>query len=119
MKYLPEKLVKKLSVVMHYICNLSVEFVRKNCHQPVQTGPSYLVHNFLQILDTFLIPFEDEEVPVPSNMEEIGMNAIIFSAIWGFGGSIDEITRPVFDEFLKKLIAGENVQSEYKIEVED
>ena len=47
------------------------------------------------------------------------MNAIIFSAIWGFGGSIDEITRPVFDEFLKKLIAGENVQSEYKIEVED
>ena len=32
------------------------------------------------------------------------MNAVVFSAIWGVGGQIEETTRPKFDKFLQELI---------------
>jgi hypothetical protein len=36
----------------------------------------------------------------PQNAEEICMNAIVFAAIWGIGGQIEEFTRPKFDKFI-------------------
>jgi hypothetical protein len=69
-------------------------------------------------LDTFVLEWGGEEPkPVPANVEDILTNAIVFSAIWGIGGQIEETTRPKFDKFLQELIVGEDVQEKYKIDV--
>jgi dynein heavy chain len=117
--FIDEKVVKKISKVMHYFCNLTTEFVRLKSTFPVPTGSNFLVHNFLNIFDTFVMEYKDEENPVPTNIEEISMNAIVFAAIWGIGGQIEENTRGGYDEYLRKLIAGEPVQTEFNIDVED
>jgi hypothetical protein len=117
--FIDEKVVKKISKVMHYFCNLTMEFVRLKSTFPVPTGSNFLVHNFLNIFDTFVMEYKDEETPVPGNIEEISMNAIVFAAIWGIGGQIDEQTRAGYDEYLRKLIAGEPVQTDFNIDVED
>lgn len=121
--YLEEKVVNKISKIMFYLCHLTMEFVRTNCTQSVPTGSNFMVHNILQIFDLFVLDYKKrdghETLEIPGNIEEICMNAIIFSAIWGVGGQLNEHTRPAFNEYLKKLIAGENVQEEYKIDIED
>jgi dynein heavy chain len=118
-----EKVVTKVNKIMMYLCTLTMEFVRTKCTQAVPTGSNFMVHNILQIFDLFVIDYRKREghetLDMPGNIEEICMNAIIFAAIWGVGGQLNEHTRPIYDEYLKKLIAGENVQEEYKIDVED
>jgi dynein heavy chain len=123
--FLDEKVVNKVSKIMMYFCTLTMEYVRVNCTQAVPTGSNFMVHNFLHIFDLYVMEYNHPEGPgpedheVPGNIEDICMNAIIFAAIWGIGGQLDEHTRGNYDEYLKKLIAGENVQEEYKIDVED
>lgn len=86
---------------MNYVCNLSMEFTRVQCKFPVQTGPNFLVHNFLHVFDHFVLEWGAEESKgAPQNAEEICMNAIVFAAIWGIGGQIEEFTRPKFDKFI-------------------
>jgi dynein heavy chain len=47
------------------------------------------------------------------------INALVFSAIWGIGGCIDETTRPNFDIFFQDLLIGENVIEKYKVDLRD
>lgn len=87
---------------MTYVCNLCMEYTRVNCKFPVVTGPNFLVHNFLNVFDTFVLDWGSEEIKsIPVNAEEICTNAIVFAAIWGIGGQIEESTRPKFDKFLQ------------------
>ena len=44
-------------------------------------------------------------------------NALIYGLIWGIGGCIDELTRSKFDVMFKSLIAGEDVMTEYAIDL--
>jgi hypothetical protein len=37
------------------------------------------------------------------------MNALLFAAIWGIGGQIDETARGKYDTYLQELINGEDV----------
>jgi dynein heavy chain len=113
-----QKTVDKLKNVLIYFSDLAMEFVRLNCKFPVPTGPNFLVCNTLQIFDTFVREYQGEEAkPIPTNIEDILMNAVVFSAIWGVGGQIEETSRPKFDKFLLELISGEDVQERYKIDV--
>jgi len=82
-----------------------MEFVRLNCKFPVPTGTNFLVNNVLTVFDTFVREYQGEEAKqIPTNIEDILMNAVVFSAIWGVGGQIEETTRPKFDKFLQELI---------------
>jgi Dynein heavy chain AAA lid domain len=64
-----------------------MEYVRLNCKFPVPTGPNFLVNNVLTVFDTFVKEYQGEDPkPIPSNIEDILMNAVVFSAIWGVGG---------------------------------
>jgi dynein heavy chain len=103
---------------MTYMCNLVLEFTRVNCKYPVQTGPNFLVHNFLKIFDHFILEWTDDECKgAPGNAEEICMNGIVFAGIWGIGSQIEETTRAKFDQFFQKLIMGEDVQEQYKVDI--
>lgn len=44
--------------------------------------------------------FADEEIKIPNDIEEKLINALLYAAIWGIGGCIDETTRSKFDAFL-------------------
>jgi hypothetical protein len=50
-------------------------------------------------------------------MRDILLNALIYGAIWGIGGVIDEKTRKRFDEFLLDLINGEDVVIKHNIDM--
>lgn len=77
-----------------------------------------MVHNFLHIFDHFVLEWGHEDCKgAPGNAEEICMNAIVFAGIWGIGGQIEEATRPKFDKFFQQLIAGEDVQEAYKVDI--
>lgn len=107
---LDDKIINKVQNYMIYVCNLCMEYTRVNCKFPVPTGPNFLVHNFLHIFDSFVIEWSHEESKGPqANADDICYNAIVFAAIWGIGGQIEEITRPKFDKFLQQLIMGEDV----------
>lgn len=61
-----------------------------------------------RIMDIYVKPHrpvhnEDDEPAeheLPKDFDEKLSNALIYAAIWGIGGVIEETTRPRFDEFL-------------------
>jgi hypothetical protein len=84
--YIDEKVVKKVEKQMHYFCNVTTEFCRTQCKFAVPTGSNFWTHNYLNIFDIFVQQYSLEDAQVPSNIEEICMNALMFAAIWGIGG---------------------------------
>jgi hypothetical protein len=95
-----------------------MEFTRSNCKFPVPTGPNFLTNNFISMFDIFVLEwFGEESKGAPGNAEEICYNAMVFAGIWGIGSQIEEKTRPKFDKFFQQLIAGDDVQAEYKVDI--
>ena len=99
------------------------EFVRVNCKIPCAGNAANLANHMIRIIDcylNFLKPkFTDqEEIEIPSDMEEKLYNSLVFAAIWGVGGTIDELTRQKFDTFLMDLLAGvEDVRVKYELDM--
>jgi hypothetical protein len=58
---------------------------------------------------------EAKEIPLPKDYEESVKNFILFSVIWAVGGVIDENSKAGWHEFLEKVIAGEDVKTEYDL----
>jgi len=97
-----------------------VEFIYKKCKFPVPTGPNFVVDNMLKMFDTFIRYWkpvdEDEQSKIPGNAEEVCMNALLFSFIWGIGAQIHEDTRQMYDTFLQEIVLGEDVNLKYSLE---
>ena len=95
--FIDEKLARKLEALFQYIGDLSVEFIYKRCKFPVPTGPNFVIDNMLKMFDTFIRFWkpvdDDEQSKIPGNAEEVCINALLFSFIWGIGAQIDEDTR--------------------------
>jgi len=45
------------------------------------------------------------------------VNAVLFSVIWSIGAALDETTRPKFDTFLQELMAQEDVNTKYRLDI--
>jgi len=107
---------------MHYIADMTVQYIYGRCKFPVPTGPNFVVDNMIKVFDTFVQNWksseEGEPHKVPSNAEEIMMNALIFAFVWGVGAQIDENTRSMYDLFLQEIIQGEDVNNKHKLEQE-
>lgn len=121
-KFLDDKLSKKLMDLLQYIADVTVAYIYKNCKFPVPTGPNFVTDNLLKVFDTFVRGWkptdDDEGSKIPGNADEICMNALVFSFIWGIGAQIDESTRPLYDIFLQEIIAGEDVNTKHTLELE-
>lgn len=102
-RYLDAKLTEKLMQLFHHIADATVAYIYTKCVFPVPTGPNFVVNNMLNVFDTFVRPWEpkdeDEPCKIPPNAEEVCLNALVYSFIWGIGAQIDEATRPFFDTF--------------------
>jgi dynein heavy chain len=117
-----EKICEKFEKLFHYVVDLSVEYTRVNCKFPCAGTSSFIVNHMIRIIDTFLKPYkprgEDEDpVVIPGDIEEKLNNFLLFAAIWGIGGVLDEFTRDKFDIFLQDLMNGEDVRDKYKVDL--
>jgi hypothetical protein len=80
----------------------------------------------IRILETYLARYrpakveegeEPEEVDIPKDIYDRMTNALLFSAIWGIGGCLDEDSRPVFEEFFMEVINGEEVVEKHALDL--
>lgn len=87
--FIDEKICANVEKIMHYLSDITVDFIYANCKFPVPTGPNFVVDNMLKVFDTFVRRWKSVEVDepntVPANAEEIMTNALIFAFIWGIG----------------------------------
>jgi dynein heavy chain len=60
---------------------------------------------------------DDEEPTVPKDIDDKLYNALLYALVWGIGGIIDEHGREKFSEFLKEVIAGEEVVEKYNLDL--
>lgn len=89
---------KNFSKYFHHIVDLSVEFTKVNCRFPCPGSGPFLVNHMIRIIDCFISEYkpkhtDGEEIKIPADIEEKLVNTLIFSAIWGIGGCLDEFTR--------------------------
>ena len=64
---------------------------------PVPTDPNYLINSMLNMFDCYIREWKQEDSKVPKEIEDICLNAMVFSFIWSIGAALDENTRPSFD----------------------
>ena len=99
--FIDEKLCAKLMSLIHYLADTTIAFIYKHCNFPVPTGPNFVVNNMLSVFDTFVRGWQSHEADqphrVPANAEDICLNAVVFSFLWGIGAQIDETTRNKYD----------------------
>jgi len=117
------KVIDKFIKLFHHVMDLSIEFCRVNCKSPCAGEPSFKVNQVIRLVDThvdmYRPKFADQvdEIVIPGDIEDKLYNALLFSTIWGIGGTIDEDTRKRFDEFLLDLLKGEDVVEKHKLDM--
>jgi dynein heavy chain len=116
------KIGEKVEKLFHYIADLALEFTRKNGKFPCAGNASFLVNHIIRLIechmDTFKPKFTDqEEIPIPNDIEDRLNNALLYGVIWGIGGALDEFTRPNFDQFIQELLQGEDVRVKYDLDM--
>jgi len=129
--FLNEKHGEMILDILMWIMAPLTEYTRKHCKMPVPCTEMEFATATLTILDCFMDSFremlqEDEaesptkekekpEIQLPKDIEDILKGELLFSLIWGFGGCVEENTRPGFCEFLLKLIEGEDVREAFRL----
>jgi dynein heavy chain len=120
-KYLEKKLCDGIRSLMTHLADICIAFVFKYCKFPVPSDPNFLVHAMVGVFDCFISDWKQDEVAakIPKEADEMCYNAVVFAHIWSIGCALDENTRPKFDVFFQEvLIAGEDVNVKYSLDVE-
>jgi len=116
-----EKHVEKLEGLFNYMIDTSVEFTRKNCKFPCPGTGAFVVNHTIKYIDCYLDEFkpheEDTSYEQPKDIEDKMLNALVYGIIWGVGGCIEELTRGKFDAFMKELLTGEDVITNYCLDL--
>jgi dynein heavy chain len=80
----------------------------------------------IRILETYVVRYrpkeaeegeEPEEIELPRDIFDRLINSVVFAAIWGIGGVLDEGSRPVFEEFLMQVLNGDDVIEANKLDL--
>lgn len=75
-----------------------------------------IVKTLLNLLNTYIAEYEDEERKVPKEMDEILNSLSLFSLIWAVGGALDETSRKILNEVILSLIQGNaDLVTSYKL----
>jgi dynein heavy chain len=123
--FVDERIVDKFEKYFHYLADVCVAFTHRNGKFPCPgTGP-YIINHMIRLIECYVAEYrppavedDDDEFKLPQDMDDKLSNALMFGCVWGIGGCLDEFTRPRFDEFLQKVITGEDVVADYSLDVE-
>ncbi|EAS04067.1 axonemal dynein heavy chain (macronuclear) [Tetrahymena thermophila SB210] len=78
-----------------------------------------IVNTLIQLMNTWVKEFEDEEKKVPKDMDEHFNNIALFSTIWAIGGALEENTRKQLHEVISHLILGApDLINNYKLQLD-
>jgi hypothetical protein len=97
-KYLG-KVAENIKSLMNHMADACIAFTSLYGKFPVPTDPNFLVAAMLNVFDCFVRDFKLEDAKLPRELEEMCINAVVFSHIWSVGIGLDEHTRPKFDIF--------------------
>jgi dynein heavy chain len=106
---------------MTHLSDICIAYVFKYGKFPVPTDPNFLVHSMCGVFDCFVSDWKQDEIAakIPKEADEMCYNSVVFAHIWSIGCALDETTRPKFDIFFQEvLIAGEDVNVKYNLDVE-
>jgi dynein heavy chain len=119
----------QIEQLFEWFLHTAVEFGKRRCKHPVPVTEMEFVRTVLNIFDSYmgeyrqLISEEEGDSPdklnpapeqsLPKDFDEQLKNFVLFSVVWGIGGSVDEESRPKYAEFIDKLIEGVDVRAEY------
>jgi len=118
-----EKLLGKTAEVvrgyMHYLSDACLAFTNICGKFPVPTDPNFLANSMLNMFECYVKDWRSDEVAVkiPKEAEEMCTHAVIFAHIWSIGVALDETTRPKFDAFFQDILANEDVNTKYKLDL--
>ena len=102
-----------LTEMFEWLVPACTYYLRKNCHEIVETTDIMMVHSLTRMFEAHLDDFQPNEegatpnAPQGKKMEELLESLFLFSLVWSVGASTDDKGRHSFDEFLRKLISGE------------
>lgn len=111
-----------MEALFHYISDVCVEFTRKNCKFPCPGTGAYVVNHTIKLIDCYMAEYKPEsvdaeEIEIPKDIEDRLVNALLYAAIWGIGGCVEELTRNRFDSFFKEVIAGDDVITNHALDL--
>lgn len=103
---------------MHYLSDTCIAFTNIAGKFPVPTDPNFLINSMLNIFDSYICDWKLEETPkIPREAEEMCINIVVFAHIWSIGCALDETTRPKFDKFFQDMLAMDDVNTKYKLDI--
>lgn len=111
------KIADTIRQLMHYIADASIEFTNIHGKFPVPSDPNFLINSMLNMFDCYVKEWKQEDSKIPRECEELCMSAMVFAFLWSVGAALDENTRPKYDVFFQEILAGENVNDKYKLDI--
>jgi len=82
---------------------------------PSPTDKMFLIDSTLNIFDSLIAEYKEEDAKIPKEIDEMLPNLLFFAFVWGVGGPLHEKTRPEFEKFILDMTYGENVVEKYKL----
>ena len=77
-----------------------------------------MTKNLLNIFKMQTLDFENENIKLPKEIDEILVNIVLFAAIWSIGVALEEKSRKEFNSFIVRLIVGDpDVIEEFNTEL--
>ena len=79
-----------------------------------------MTSTFLKIFHTFIDEFiehDNEKPKIPKDIDDFLLNYIVFSAIWSFGGCLEELSRKKFHAFVTDILSGKNIEETYRLDL--
>lgn len=104
---------------MHYLSDACFAFTNICGKFPVPTDPNFLANSMLNMFECYVKDWRSDEVAVkiPKEAEEMCTHAVIYAHIWSIGVALEETTRPKFDAFFQDILANEDVNTKYKLDL--
>ena len=87
-----ERLAKSKEMLLtksKYVLNGTLAWTRKYGKFQVHQSEMTFVNTFLNIINTFISPYNDEETKVPKEIDDILTNLTIFCCVWSVGAALE------------------------------
>ena len=78
---------------MTIIVDCCLAFIFKYANFPIHRMDLNLVDSFIKLVDSQIRIYGRDASKLPKDFDDILCNIFLFSAVWSFGGAIDEISR--------------------------
>lgn len=104
-----EVCVSMISTLVQQLFPTMIEVVRKQCREYVITSDTWLVQSFLDLFESLLIDFTDQDDETQNKMSRKDKKLFLeglflFAVVWSIGASTDEAGRTIFDRELREVI---------------